>query len=1040
MKKILLLCFLLVTALLQQAMAQVRTITGKVTDASTSQPLPGVTVLVKGTTVGTATGGDGSYTVNVPQGGTTLVFRFIGYATTEREIGNATTVNVGLGVDSKQLSEVVIVGAGGIERQVKEQGYNTTTIKTQELTQGKTPNIATGLTGKVAGLQINAIGSGVNPNVRVTLRGMRSLTGNNEALIVLDNVIVPNEVLGNLNPEDIDAVTVLNGGNAAALYGSDASNGAILITTKKGKAGVNSVTVSHTTTLEEISFFPKLQNKFGSGSAGGEQTYVPYENQQYGPAFDGSMVQIGKPLADGSIQTVPYSARNDKYDFWDTGVQNQTDFSLSSGNDKSTFYVAGQRLDVTGTTPGDKFDRTSVRINASHDLGNKLKLNFNSNYTQNNYDITTQTANMFDALLQTPAHIPLTQYKDWRNNPYANPNGYYNEYYDNPYFLIDNYRQDVRNNYLIGNAELKYAPLNWLDLTYRVGITNRVSNTKNKVDMFTLSDYTKGISSSKYDEAGSVSDNTYNSTQLNSDFLAQFTKDVNDFSFKVILGQSIRSNYSKSIGIYGNGLVNPGLFNISNRVGEPGASEGNYEARQIGVFGDATIGFKDYLFLHFTGRNDWTSILAKENRSFFYPSVDIAFTATEAISALRDNEILNHLKLRAGWSKVGQVNLTSSRTTFGAYQLQPTFAPTGGFPYGSLTGYSLDDRIVSPNLKPEMTTGYEYGFDASFLNDLVSTKFTYYQTNTVDQTVATGVSRATGYSSYLVNTGETQNRGVEASLNVTPINTETWGLTLGGNYTYNKGEVLSISSDLDNIQLSTGGNAQVYAVAGQAFPVIMGTDYVRDEQGRIIVDRVTGYPTAATGLKMLGHTEPLHRLGLNIEARFKSFRFTSLFEHRGNFYRYHNGGSTFDFSGSSARSAQYNRDRFVIPNSSFLNPETGQYEANTNITVQDGGAGFFANGDYNMSVASNYVTRGDYWRWREASLSYDLPTSILGAVKFVKAASISVQARNLKLWLPESNQYTDPDYNFSDGNAIGITTLGQTPPTRYYGATVSVTF
>ncbi|MEJ8801067.1 SusC/RagA family TonB-linked outer membrane protein [Pontibacter sp. H249] len=1039
MRKFLFLGVLALFAVLQHAMAQSKTVTGKVTDQGSNIGLPGVSVIVKGTTVGTTTAADGTYSVSVPANGNTLVFRYIGYTSVERQIGSASTINVSLGVDSKQLSEVVIVGAGGIERQVKEQGYTTTVVRSEALTQGKAQNIATGLTGKVAGLQINAVSSGVNPNVRVTLRGNRSLTGNNEALIVLDNIIVPNTVLGNLNPEDVENVQVLNGANAAALYGSDASNGAILITTKRGKKGQTSIKVSHTTTLEQVNFYPDLQDQFGSGYAAGVQKYVPYENQQYGPKFDGVIRPIGKPLADGSIQMVEYSARDDKYDFWETGVQNQSDVSLSSGTDRSTFYVSFQNLLNKGTTLNDEYTRQALRFNATHDFGNKLKLALNSSYTANKYDITTETANIYDALLQTPAHIPLLQYQNWKNDPFANPNGYFNEYYDNPYFLIDNNRSETRNNYLIANAELKYAPLSWLELTYRAGMSNRNVTSKSRQGIFILSDYTKSISASKYDVNGAVGDGNTTTNQFNSDFLAQFNKDItSDLNVRFILGNSVRSNYSKSLSVSATGLVNPDLFNVSNRVGEPGAGEANYTARQIGVFGDLTLSFRDYLFLHATGRNDWTSILAKENRSFFYPSADVSFVASEAIPVLRDSEMISNLKLRAGISKVGQVNLGSN---FGAYRLLPTFNPTGGFPYGSLPGYSLGNQIVSPNLKPEMTSGYEFGFDVSLRRDLITASATYYATSTVDQTVATGVSSATGYTSFLTNTGEVTNKGLETRLHVTPINNSQWTVTVGGNYTFNDNRVESISADIERLQLSSGGAAQVYAIAGQRFPVLLGNDYVRDDQGRVVVDRVTGYPSQLTGeLVNLGNTEPIHRIGLDADVRFKNFKFSALFEYRGGFYRYHNAGSSLDFSGSSQATVEYNRDRFVFPNSSYYDEELGQYVANTNITVRDGGPDFWASTTYNRNIATNHTTKGDYWRLREASISYTLPASILSKTGFVKGASISLQGRNLFLWLPASNRFTDPDYNFTDTNAIGITSLGQTPPTRYFGATVSATF
>jgi hypothetical protein len=278
-------------------------------------------------------------------------------------------------------------------------------------------------------------------------------------------------------------------------------------------------------------------------------------------------------------------------------------------------------------------------------------------------------------------------------------------------------------------------------------------------------------------------------------------------------------------------------------------------------------------------------------------------------------------------------------------------------------------------------------------------------------------------------------------LHYTPIDTDNFGVTVGGNYTYNKSEVVSISSDLPRFALNTGGAAQVYAVAGNLFPILVGSDYNRDDQGRIIVDRISGLPSINSEQQILGNTEPIHKLGLDFEIRFlKNFKVTSLFEYRGDYYRYHNGGSTYDFSGSSARSASFNRDRFVIPNSSYEDPDNaGTYIANTNITIPEGGSSFWTAGVVS-GAASTYVTRGDYWRWREASISYDVPEAFLSKSKFIKNVNISLQGRNLWLFLPESNQWTDPDYNFTTDNAIGITTLSQTPPTRYYGVTVSVNF
>src|SRR5690606_14032647 len=569
MKKILLLGLTLFLAS-AMAFAQGRNVSGIVTSAEDGEPVPGATVLVKGTTVGTATDVNGKYSLSIPADGKVLVFSFIGTVTQEINIGQQSVIDVILQPDVQSLSEVVITGAAGIESRRIEMGYNASSIESRDVAQGRAANVAAGLTGKVAGMQINTTGSGVNPNVRVLLRGSRSMTGNNEALIVVDNVIVPNAILGNLNPQDIQEITVLNGSNAAALYGSAASNGALIIVTKKGKGGKTSVTVGHTVNVEKVSFYPEIQKNFGSGYAGGyPHQYVSYENQQYGPRFDGSMVEIGKPLEDGSIQTVPYSYTGAKDNFWETGVTNQTDIAVTGGTDKSSNFFSAQYLTNDGTTPGDSYNRASIRFNSTRELTDKLALNFTSNYVQTREDVTTVTEGMFDNVLQTPGHVPLTSFKDWRNDPFANPNGYYNEYYDNPYFAMDNNREDAGDDYLVGSVELNYKPLQWLDFTGRVGISNRSFYNKNTSGQYTFSDYTKDISAAKTDIAGGVSDGSGFNNQIISDFLINMKKAVgDDWFFNLLLGNQLRQNRSKSVGVGANGIVIPGLYTVSNRVGE----------------------------------------------------------------------------------------------------------------------------------------------------------------------------------------------------------------------------------------------------------------------------------------------------------------------------------------------------------------------------------------------------------------------------------------------------------------------------------------
>lgn len=1029
-KKLLKLFLVLLLFASYKADAQNRTITGTVTGKDDGQPIPGVSVIVKGTQNGVQTGANGAYTVKVPtSANVTLAFSFIGYVSQD-VVPKSTRVDVALSPDTKQLKEVAVVGAGGILRKPDEQGYAATRITSSELTAGKSPTIAGGLIAKVPGLQINAVSSGVNPNYRLVLRGNRSLTGNNQALIVLDNVVVPNEVLGNLNPEDVDNITVLNGASGAALYGSDASNGALLITTKKGKLGTPTIRFANTTTLEQISFYPKLQNQFGSGSTSGSQVYDPIENQQYGPAFDGTTRQIGRVLEDGSVQKVAYSSNWDKYNFWNTGVSNQTDFSISSGNDNSTLFMSGQYVDGTGTTPKDTYNRLSLRLNGTRNITPKLSANYSIGFIENKYDITSATSTIYDNLLNTPADVPLLSYKNWQTDKFANPNGYYNDYYENPYWAIDNYRSKTKNNYLTGQAELKYKAFNWLEFTYRAGISDRFNINKAYSQGFTYSNYTLA-NSSKDNKSSNVSDESYTTRQFNSDFLANFKKDVKDFSFNLVAGASIRTYSSKDEYIYGSGLQIAGLYNINNITGNPTASESNTATRQYGIWGDLTAGYKKYLYLHITGRNDWVSVLDPKNRSFFYPSADFSFIPTKAFEGLKDNKVLDYLKIRGSVSKVGLVNVDP-------YSTVPTFGSITGYTSG--TFYSQSSRLISTSLKPEITKSVELGADFKLFNELIDGSVTGYFTRSTNQVVAAGVSYTTGYSSYLINAGELTNRGLETALHITPIKTRDWRLTVGGNYTFNENKLVSITSDLNRIAIS--GSSYVYGVSGYSFPVIIGTDYKRDSEGRVIVDKNTGYPSVASESKILGNTQPKHRLGVDMTVSWKSFTLSNLFEYRGGYIIFDSGAGTYDFSGSSARSAYYNRERFVFPNSSYLDATTGKYVANTNITVSDGGSGYWTSTSFNTNINSNYIYSGNYWKWREVSLAYKLPASVLKKVRFIKAATISVQGRNLLLFTPKSNEYTDPDYsaNGSTSNAIGVTNLSQTPPTRYYGGTLSVTF
>lgn len=1046
MKRLLLSCVTMVLMLASlQVAAQDRTVSGRVTSAEDGSVLPGVSVVLKGTAIGTQTDGDGRYSISVPQDGGTLTFSFISLKTKDVVVTSQSTVDVVMDADVTSLNEVVVI-AGGLTATRREIGTQATTVKAADITQGKAQNAMAGLSGKVPGLLVSAVSSGVNPNYRVVLRGQRSLLGNNQALLVLDNVITPSSILGNLNPEDIEDIQVLNGAGAAALYGSDASNGALIVTTKRGKAGKTAITFSNTTTFENVSFLPKLQREFGSGTTPDTPpVYNPYENQQYGPRFDGSMRPIGKPLENGEIQTVRYSptAEDARTAFWETGLMNQTDFNVTTGDDKGSIYVSGQYFRQQSTVPFDKYKRYSFRANIDRKIGEKVKTAISTSYISNNYDISSAVGTAYNDVLMSPAQVDITKYKNWRGNPasnFANPNGYYNEYYDNPYFTLENNRSETKNNYFQGVLEMKWNPITPLTFTGRLGLTSRNVFSKSYTGKFTFTDYTKSISGgSKTDIPGSVSDSGSSSNQLVVDLFGEYkTKLSDDFSLTVVGGFQSRDNRDKSLSVSASGLVISGLYNVGNTLTNLGGGEGNSRATQMGIYGDVRFGFREFAYLHLTGRNDWRSVLAKENRSFFYPAADVSVILSEAIPALKESEWVDVLKVRGGYSQVGQVNISP-------YALNTTFNQGYGYPYTSGGGFGLGNTLYAPDLEPEITTSLEAGFDLDLKKYAASVGLTVYKSNTVDQTIPVQISSATGYNTLQTNVGEVQNKGIETYLQATPIETSN-GLSVmfRATYTLNRNEVISLSDQSDIMVLgSSGNNSRVVALVGKPFPYLQVTKYNRTDEGKVIVNANTGFPSTNGVFYNVGTTSPPHILGLTSEVKYKGFRLAATAEYRNGHYIYNAISTSFDFSGAGIRSTWFNRERFVFPNSAYEDPENpGTYINNTSITTATGGADFWTDGTRNTGIGENYTHSAGFWKIREISLRYDFPASWLSATKFVKAASLSVQGRNLFVWVPKTNLYTDPEYSAlgADSNAVGFTSINLTPPARYIGGTISLTF
>ena len=1056
------------------AFAQTRPVKGLVKDDA-GAPVPYATITESGTKNATTADATGNFTIQMRGNGNLNVTAtgFDGARTTPT--GNEVVVS--LRRNNAELSTVTITGYG-IRRDPKSLGTSVAKISNKDLTQGRVTNIATGLSGKVSGLQITNTNSSVNQDTRITLRGNRSILGNNQALIVIDDIVMSREqggtILAQLNPNDVENMSILKGGSASAIYGSDGSNGVIIVTTKKGTKGKPTVSYSNTTEIQEVAYLPKLQNSFGQygGELSGDGVYyfpenpvlpyVSYENQSYGPRYNGQPVVIGAPVVtfrpDGTSDTVLqhgiYSAKpNAKLNFFNKGVTEQNDLSISGGDDKSRFFVSLQDVNIAGTIPKDKNHRDAFRINGSRDFG-RLTVSYAADYTVQHSNTTpgsfsvntgpsTTTAGfggsyyqnraVYWTILNTPANIDLNDYKNWRTDPFANPNGYFNAYYGNPWWQIDESRFDSKRNTLLGNVSLSYKVTDWFNLSATAAITRYDLTQKFTSEAFTFASWAKadvwGSGRSTTDAPATDYDAFEYNQRLTGNVFATFDKRIKQFSGKLVLGGTTFDETQRDINTSAAQLVIPDFYNISNRVGSPNVYENLTNYRKIGAFADLTIGYRDFLFVHGSFRNDWDSRLDPSLRSYNYPAGDISFVFTDAIPGLKDNPVVSYGKLSAAIGKTGNVSV-------GPYSLDNVFNTAPNFPYGSTAGFTVSNSLNNRLIKPEFTTEKQVAIDLGFLRNRITLKAAVYQSNTINQTLPVQVSYTTGFNQALLNSGEMQNKGVEIDLNVTPISSRS-GLRwdIGANFAYNDNKVLSLYPGIDNFLLAA--NTNQYVVKGAAFPQIKVSDWKRDPIGRIIVGKTDGFPTPNDSLATFGTPNPPYILGLHTSISYKGLTLSVLAEGRFGAVIYNSIGNALDFTGVSAYSAQSGRQPFVIPNSSY-DDGTGKYVANTDVVTKNGNNDFWASTWNNVN--STYINSADFWKIREVSLSYTFPANLFGRSSFIKQLSLALVGRNLFTFRAKDNVWTDPEFANTTGNTIGTTDINQNPPTRIFGANVNITF
>ena len=733
---------------------------------------------------------------------------------------------------------------------------------------------------------------------------------------------------------------------------------------------------------------------------------------------------------------IPYApVENNLLNFFQDGQTVNNTVYLSGSSENSTFYVSigDQRAD--GIVPDDTYKRNTFRVNASKKIG-KVELSASTSYFTDKTDVVGNTIGDQDRplywfILNTSANIPLSTYKDWQNPlSYGYADNYQNAYYQNPYWAIGTNRNIDETNRLIGNFNLSYDILDWLNLTARAGINDVWGNGKNWRAAQT---YSEELQPAAGAVSSFVEDTEFQTKTYTGDLLLSGDFEfAEDFSLKAILGGTIYSTDNRESTIRANNLSIPGFYDISNGTGQLVGSVDEYVKRYYGFFGDFTFGFKNYLFLNFSGRNDWTSTLAKGNNSYFYPSVGLSFVVTDAIEALKNNEVLSSAKVTFSNSTV--------YNDLDPYQINETYSQSTGFPFGSVNGFYLSNIAVDANISKEKINTTELGLNLGFFKSRLWLDASWFNTITSDLITFTTPSITSASTDFLTNIGELQGKGVELTVGGNIVNSGGFKWNLNLNYTSSETVVNEIYEGLDEVAVTTTGQYGIYAVVGEAFPQIKANVYQRDPQGRLIVDPVSGHPLVETALANLGKTTPDYIVGLTSSVSYKGFTVSTTWDYRTGHVYYEQGSDQMEFTGRSMASVSANRQDFVIPNS-VLETSEGVYVENTNIQVRGGRQSYWT--DVYNDVKSNYVKDATALKMRELAINYELPANLLSKTPLQKV-TVGFIGRNLLTWLPAENMFSDPEFNNTrstdDPNSIGIGGYLQSPPTKSLGFSLNVEF
>ncbi|MBB3698773.1 SusC/RagA family TonB-linked outer membrane protein [Flammeovirga yaeyamensis] len=1003
--------------------AQERKIEGVVMDAS-ANTLPGATVMIEGTTIGAVTSFDGTFHIDAPANAEKIIVRLIGYKSLTVDIGTQSKFEFVLEEDVEQLEEVVVT-ALGIEKDKKSLGYSVSEVKGDDL-KGSDNNVLNNLNGKVAGVMVNTSSGAPGASSRITIRGNSSLTGNNQPLFIIDGVPVDNSYnsgntssggtdfgspINDINPDDIESMSVLKGPNAAALYGSRAQNGAIVITTKSGKGSEGlGVSLSNTTTFQKPLLLPNYQNEYGQGLNG----QFSFEDGANGGTYDGVDESWGPKLDAGLMipqffsngEAVPWvSNPNNVEDFFETGHVSTTNLSIQNATELSHVRFSMMYSDQKGMVPNTGLENYSASLNFGHKIHENLQFDSKVTYSRRSSDNLPSQGygenNVMQQFVWFGRQVDTNMLKDYKN-PDGTPYNWNYSYHDNPYWILHENTNSQLRDRINGYASLKWNITDYLNFKVKGGTDLYNENRLSKSAMYSINDPDGGFTESNYFV-----------NETNFDFLFSFSKDFGaDWNVNANFGGNNMYKVYSSNSMTAFGLASPGVYTPANATGQVEST--TYFEEQIinSLYGTASVGYKDFLFADISVRNDWSSTLPKANNSFLYPSVNLSYVFSEHLEL--PNWISNG-KLRGGWAEVG--NGATPYSTSNVY--------VSGLPYNGYPMFKYETTQANPDLKPETTQSWEVGLDMGFFNNRLGFEAAYYEKSTYDQIVPADVSAASGYRYSYINAGQIDNRGVELMVFATPVQTKdvTWDVSF--NFSKNKNEVVSLAEGVDSFVLGSYWGLTTEARPGEELGTFYGYAYQRDDQGNVMVDE-NGYAMKTDEKVKLGSINPDWRGGIRNSITYKNFTLSALID-------ISVGGDIFSVTNMFGEYAG-------VLDVTAMNREAGRVtpgvspDGSTNDKV-------VPTQDYYQSlygIHEEYIYDATYIKLAELSIAYNIPSTFTKKYG-IKGMSVAFVGNNLFM-IHKNAPNIDPQAAFGAGLDGQGFEFGQLPSPQSFGFNIKMNF